>query len=152
MHVRGEEIQSLSPRKSSEVSDGLCPGDVPGFKMSADRGEFLCGGRLLCMQGNQRQKNSVRRIGKMCWPDRLLFMAIAGCLLSASGVIPKALSSVAVEFPLICSLMLTGVMLFWLLCPVSIKGVIAALRFRADGARKSGSNPIRQKFSASSEP
>ena len=35
--------------------------------------------------GNQRQKNSTRWIGDICWPDRLLFMAIAGCILSASG-------------------------------------------------------------------
>jgi hypothetical protein len=61
-------------------------------------------------------------------------MAIAGCILSASGVIPEALSSVAAEFLLVCSLILTGVMLFWLLCPLSITGVLAVLRFR-DSAR-----------------
>jgi hypothetical protein len=86
------------------------------------------------MPGNQRQKNSARRIGKICRSDLLLFMAIAGCILSAAGVIPKALSSVAVEFLLVCPLLLTGVMLFWLLCPVSITGVLAILRFRAEGA------------------
>src|ERR1700731_613240 len=84
MHVKGEEIFSLSQRESSEVSDGLCPGDVPGFKIPTDKGEYLRGDRVLCMQGKRLQKNSVRRTGKMCWPDRLLFMAIAGCLLSAS--------------------------------------------------------------------
>jgi hypothetical protein len=60
-------------------------------------------------------------------------MAIAGCILSASGIIPKAMSSFAVEFLLVCSLILTGVMLFWLLCPVNITGVLAFLRFRAEG-------------------
>ena len=146
MHVRGEEIQSLSQREFSDVSDGLYFGDVPGFEMAADRGEFLCGDRVLCMQGKQLQKNSAPRICKMGWPDRLLFMAIAGCILSASGVIPNELSSIAVEFLLICSLVLAGVMLFWLLCPVSIKGVIAVLQARAVAARKSVSNPIRQNF------
>jgi hypothetical protein len=132
-------------------SDGLRSGDVAGFKMPADRGEFLYEDRVSCVQGKQLQKNSVRPIRKMCWPDRLLFTAIAGCILSASGVIPKALSSVAVAFLLICSLILTGIMLFSLLHPVSIKRVPAVFRFPADGARKSASNPIRQIFSTSNE-
>ena len=151
MLARGKETPSPSRRKSSEVNDVLSPSDVPGFKTPAVRGEFLCEDRVSCMQGKQLQKNSVRRIGKMCWPDRLLFMAIAGCILSASGVIPKALSAVAIAFLLICSLILTGVMLFWLLCPVSIKGMLAVLRFRADGARKSASSLIRKNFSTSNE-
>ena len=79
-------------------------------------------------------KNAARRIAEICWPDRLLFIAIAGCLLSASGIIPKALSSVAIEFLLVCSMVLTGVMLFWLLCPVSVTDVLAILRFPAEGA------------------
>ena len=138
MHVRGAEISSLSQRKSSEVSVGLCPGDVSGFKTPATRREFFCEDRVSCMPEKRLQKTSVRRIGEMCWPDRLLFMAIAGCILSASGVIPKALSSFAVDFLLMCSLMLTGVMLFWLLCrPVSIKGVLAVFRVRGDSVRKS---------------
>jgi hypothetical protein len=95
---------------------------------------FLCEDVLSCTPENQRQKKSARRIGEISWSNRLLFMAIAGCILSAAGVIPKALSSVAVEFLLVCSLVLMGVMLFWLLCPVSITGVLAILRFRAKGA------------------
>jgi hypothetical protein len=122
MSARSKETPSLSQRRSSEMNDSLCPSDVPGFNILAVRGGFLCEDRVSGMQGTQLQKNSVRRIGKMCWPDRLLFMALAGCILSASGIIPEALSSVAVESLLICSLILTGVMLFWLLCPVSIKG------------------------------
>jgi hypothetical protein len=84
--------------------------------------------------GNQWQKSSARWIDDMCWLDRLLFMAIGGCILSASGVVPKVLSSVAVEFLLVCSLLLTVAMLFWLLCPASITGVLAVHRFRARGA------------------
>ena len=82
----------------------------------------------------ENQRHSARRTSDICWPDLLLFMAIAGCILSASGVIPEVLSSVAVEFLLVCSLILTGVVLFWLLCPVRITGVLAVLRFR-DSAR-----------------
>ena len=152
MHVRGQEIQSLSQRELFEVNSSLYFGDVPDFEMAADRGEFFCKDRVLCMQGKQLQKNSALRIGKMGWPDRLLFMAVAWCILSASGIIPKELSSVTVEFLLVCSLMLAGVMLFWLLCPVSIKGVIAVLQVRAVAARKSVSNPNRQNFLANSGP
>jgi hypothetical protein len=90
-------------------------------------------------------------MGTICWPDLLLFMAIAGCIISASGVIPKELSSVAVEFLLAFSLILTGVTLFWLLCPASITGVLAVLRFRAEDDRKSASNSIRQIFLTSNE-
>jgi hypothetical protein len=112
MHVGGKKNPGLSQRKPSEVNDGLCPGHVPGFKMLAARGEFLCEDRISCLQGKQLQKNSVRRIGKMCWPDRLLFMTIAGCILFASGGVPKELSSVVTKFLLMCSLMLTSVTLF----------------------------------------
>jgi hypothetical protein len=128
MHVRSEEIQSLSQRKSSKVSAGL--GDVPGFKTPAARAESLREDGVSCMRENQRQKTA-RRMDKICWSDRLLFVAIAGCILSASGVIPKALSSVAGEFLLGCFLILTAVTLFWLLCPMSITEILSVLRFRA---------------------
>jgi hypothetical protein len=85
------------------------------------------------MPGTQRQNNSARRMSKTYWPDLLLFMAIAACILSASGIIPKALSFAAVAFLLACSLVLTGVMLFWLLCPMSFTDVLAMLRLREAG-------------------
>jgi hypothetical protein len=134
MHVRRKKISSLSQRKSSEVSDGLAPCHVPGCKMPAARGVFLSEDLGSWMHEKQLQKTSIRRIDKMSWPDRLLFMAIAGCIFSAAGIIPQALSTVGVGFLFTCTLILTGLMLFWLLCPMSIKGVIAVLRFRADGA------------------
>ena len=122
MHVgREESLIHLQPR-SSEKSDGLCPNDVPGFKTTAASEEFFCEGRVTRISENQRQKNSARRIVEISWVDRLLFMAIAGCMLSASGMVPKALSSVAVEFLLVCSLVLTAVILFRLLFPVNITG------------------------------
>jgi hypothetical protein len=114
---------------------------VLNFARAFDRKQklFLFGDKLSCIQENQRQKKSARRVAKIGWPDRLLFMAIAGCILSASGIIPNALSSVAVAFLIVCSLVLTGIMLFWLLCPVSITGILAMLRFSAKGAaEKSG--------------
>jgi hypothetical protein len=135
MHVRSEEISSLSQRKSSKVSAGLCPGDVPGFKTPAARVVFLREDEVSRMRANQRQKTA-RRMGKTCWSDRLLFVAIAGCILSASGVIPKTLSSVAGDFLLVCFLILTAVMLFWLLCPMSITEILSVLRFRAGGAQE----------------
>ena len=78
---------------------------------------------------------------KICWSDRLLFMALAGCILSAAGVIPKALSLVAVEFLFLCFLVLTGVMLFWLLSPMSVAGIFACLRFRAEGVPEKHGQP-----------
>jgi hypothetical protein len=85
------------------------------------------------MPGTQRQNNSARRMSKICRPDLLLFMAIAACILSASGIIPKALSLAAVAFLFACSLVLTGVMLFWLLCPMSFIEVLAILGLREAG-------------------
>src|ERR1700722_5020937 len=86
------------------------------------------------MPSKPRQKSSARRIGEIGWPDRLLFIAIAGCILSASGVLPKTLSLVAVEFLLACSMVSTGIMLYWLLSPVSITGLLTFFRFPAKGA------------------
>jgi hypothetical protein len=88
---------------------------------------------IMPMPGTQRQKNSALRMSKICRPDLLLFVAIAACILSTSGIIPKALSLAAVAFLLACSLVLTGVMLFWLLCPMSFIEVLAILGLREAG-------------------
>jgi hypothetical protein len=103
-------------------------------------------GRHLRDEQTQGQKNSVRRTGKICWSDLLLFMAVAGCILSAAGLIATTLSLVAVMFLLGCSLVLTGVMLFWLLCPVSIPDVLANLRFRAEGSSRFFEKKRRKKL------
>lgn len=80
------------------------------------------------------QTDSARRTSKICWQDLLLFVAVGACVLSAAGVIPKALSLAFVAFLFACALALTGVMLFWLLCPMSFTDLLAGLRFRAAAA------------------